>query len=186
MPQGSPPSSDQPQDARHIQAALLTPEAFAPYGHVACPGRGDVKMIRGGHVRLSKSDSTLAHHPDATDIKLDFYDVTPEKSVLTANIIERHILSAQMFSPMNARRWLVVVWPDGPESSPKAFVAGPHDVVTYAPGLWHHGIVALDQPTSFTSIMWKKGDPAVDTEFLTLDTSWTISWPNPDTQEHAE
>lgn len=59
-----------------------------------------------------------------------------------------------------------------------AFVAGPQDVVTYAPGVWHHGIVALDRPACFASLMWKTGDMKIDTEFLPLAESWAICWPD--------
>lgn len=164
--------------ARRIQAMPLTPEAFAPYGHVARPGLGDVKKIRDGDVRLSKSDTALLHHTNATEAKLDFYDVAPTQDLLIASVIERHIQSSQMFSPMNAARWLVAIWPDGPAAAPLAFVAGPQDVVTYAPGLWHHGIVALDRAACFTSLMWKTGVFDIDTEFLGLDAAWCIGWPD--------
>lgn len=164
--------------SRMIGAQPLTPENFAPFGHVARPGLGDVKQIRGGAVRLSKSTSEFTHQPVSPDAKLDFYEVPPEVGMLEARVIERHIFSSQMFSPMNAKRWLVVVWPEGPDGAPLAFVAGPQDVVTYAPGLWHHGIAALDRPTCFSSFMWKKGDPAIDTEFLTLDAPWGVTWPD--------
>lgn len=177
MTQNSLEPGDQITVAGCIQAQILTPEAFAPYGHVARPGLGDVKVIRNDRVRLSKSDTALSHQPDALDAKLDFYEVAPETDQLVATVIERHILSSQMFSPMNAARWLIVIWPDGPDKAPLAFVAGPQDVVTYAPGLWHHGIAAIDRPACFTSMMWKKGDLSVDTEFLTLDKAWGISWP---------
>lgn len=162
---------------RQIQARPLSPEAFAPYGHVARPGLGAIKAIRGGHVRLSKSDTDFPHDDEAAEPRLDFYEVPPEQELLVATVIERHVLSSQMFSPMGAARWLVVVWPEGPEGAPLAFVAGPQDVLTYAPGLWHHGIVALDRPACFTSLMWKTGEAARDTEFLTLSAPWGICWP---------
>ncbi|TDE38850.1 ureidoglycolate lyase [Antarcticimicrobium sediminis] len=178
MTQNSLDPGDQIPAARRIQAQTLTPEAFAPYGHVARPGLGDVKAIRNDRVHLSKSETAFSHQPDAKEVKLDFYEVAPETHQLVASVIERHNLSSQMFSPMNAARWLVVIWPDGPARAPLAFVAGPQDVVTYAPGLWHHGIAAIDRPACFTSLMWKKGDIAVDTEFLTLDRAWGIGWPD--------
>lgn len=171
------PTGPIPSD-RRIQAMPLTPEAFAPYGHVARPGLGEVKTIRGGAVRLSKSDTVLVHQTATADPKLDFYEVAPTQDLLIAGVIERHVQSSQMFSPMTAARWLVVVWPDGPEAAPLAFVAGPQDVVTYAPGLWHHGIIALDRPACFASVMWKTGDAQVDAQFLTLETTWGIGWPD--------
>ncbi|MDK3018846.1 ureidoglycolate lyase [Pseudodonghicola flavimaris] len=162
--------------ASAIVARPLTPEAFAPFGHVARPGLGEVKAIRGGGVRLSKSSTVFDHLAAAPDATLDFYEVEPEPGPLDARVIERHPRSSQLFCPMGAARWLVAVWPEGPEAPPLAFVAGPRDVVTYAPGLWHHGIVALDRPACFASLMWKAADRAGDTEFLDLATPVRIEW----------
>ncbi|MEQ3749914.1 MAG: ureidoglycolate lyase [Celeribacter sp.] len=177
MTQTRPDPAAQIPPERRIQAQPLTPDAFAPYGHVARPGLGEVKMIRDGQVRLSKSDTRFRHQPAASDAKLDFYEVAPETDLLTARMIERHAHASQLFCPMNAARWLVAIWPDGPDAPPLAFVAGPLDAVTYAPGLWHHGIVALDRAACFSSLMWKTGDAKADTEFLPLAAPWGISWP---------
>jgi ureidoglycolate lyase len=174
LPDDGERSVTQSSDNPTVIARPLTPEGFAPYGHVARPGLGYVKMIRGGSVRLSKSATAFAHASEAPEAALDFYEVQPETGPLCARVIERHPFSAQLFCPMGAARWLVVIWPEGPEGAPLAFVAGPEDVVTYAPGLWHHGIVALDRPTCFSSLMWKAG--AGDTEFLDLAAPVMIEW----------
>lgn len=158
-------------------AKPLTPEAFAAFGDVARPGLGETKEIRDGSVRLSKSPTVFDHLPDAPDAALDFYDVQPTTGPLLACTIERHPKSTQMFCPMSWARWLVAVWPDGPDGAPRAFVAGPGDVVTYRPGLWHHGIVALDRPICFASLMWKSPDRQGDTEFTRLPSPVTIDWP---------
>lgn len=165
-----------PDQAPLLRAQPLTPEAFAPYGHVARPGGGEVKMIRDGRVRLSKSATLFEHLASAPDATIDFYEVEPEQEVLIARTIERHERSSQLFCPMQGARWLVAVWPEGPEGAPLAFVAGPQDVVTYAPGLWHHGIVALDRPACFASLMWKAADRQGDAEFRQLERPVTIGW----------
>lgn len=174
LPDDGERSVPQSSDTSKIIAQPLTPEAFARFGHVARPGLGDVKLIRDGHVRLSKSATTFVHAAKAPEPALDFYEVQPEPGPLRARVIERHPFSAQLFCPMGAARWLVAVWPEGPERAPLAFVAGPEDVVTYAPGLWHHGIVALDRPACFSSLMWKAG--AGDTEFRDLAAPVMIDW----------
>lgn len=172
--------SDTPAPPIHrVLSTPLTPEAFAAYGDVARPGSGDVKTIRGGAVRLSKTATAFEHQAEAPDARLDFYEVQPTTGALIAQTIERHPWSTQMFSPMSAADWLVVVWPDGPDGAPVAFVAGPLDVVTYRPGLWHHGIVALDRPACFASMMWKSPDGVGDTEFRQLAAPVTIDWPQP-------
>ena len=59
--------------------------------------------------------------------------------------------------PLDASRYLVVVWPEEPAPGvePVAFVAQGNDVIVYNPGVWHHGIVALDRQTVFTSLFWR-------------------------------
>lgn len=172
----SPSTPPHPDPARYV-ARALTPEAFAPYGDVLRPGLGETKDIRGGTVRLSKSPAVFEHLPAAPDAKLDFYDVQPLHGPLVASTIERHPRSTQLFCPMGRARWLVAVWPDGPGGAAEAFVAGPGDVVTYRPNIWHHGIVALEQPVCFASLMWKSGDGTGDTEFQQLPRPVAIDWP---------
>lgn len=112
----TPSGTDRIPADRRIEARPLTPEAFAPFGHVARPGFGDVKAIRDGQVRLSKSDTAFAHGPAADAARLDFYEVAAERDLLVASMIERHAQSSQMFSPMGAAAgW----WRSGP-TAPRA------------------------------------------------------------------
>lgn len=180
MPQSSPGAEASPPQATAatVQARPLTARAFARYGDVAEPGRGDVKMIRDGQVRLSKSAAVFDHSPETVEHTLDFYEVPATEGQLVATMIERHARSTQMFSPMAAARWLVVIWPEGPEGPAEAFVARPDQVVTYHPGVWHHGIVALDRAATFASTMWKAADRQGDTDFVPLPAPVTITWPD--------
>lgn len=159
-----------------VLARPLTHAAFSPFGHVARPGSGDIKTIREGEVRLSKSASIFTNTADAPRAALDFYEVQPTFATLRATTIERHPKSTQMFCPMGSQKWLVAVWPKGSDGPVEAFVAGPMDVVTYKAGIWHHGIVAIDHPACFSSLMWKSPDGAGDTEFVTLPAPVTIGW----------
>ena len=162
-----------------ILAQRLTEDGFRPFGHAARAGCGTVKSIRNDTVTLSRSDTRFDHDPAASELTLDFYQVPAEARPLHAKMAERHVLSAQTFVPMSAARWLVVVWPDGLSAAPRAFVADGGDVVTYRPGLWHHGIVALDTSATFASTMWRSNTPQ-DTEFRALDGAGIeISWPVP-------
>lgn len=148
----------------------ITAEAFAPFGHLARNGVGDVKQIRNGSVALTKTAARCAHDDRAADFALDFYDAAPVSPRLDLTQAERHPVSSQFFLPLNAPRYLVVVWSKDPAGGacPYAFEVPGSDVVVYHPGTWHHGIVALDQQTLFLSGMWKTGQPAQDTEFRNL------------------
>lgn len=146
----------------------ISAQGFAPFGHLARPGEGLVKSIRDGGVVLTKTVAQLARDAHGIDLALDFYQVSPERDRLELVQAERHPHSAQVFIPMSADRYLVVVWPDHPDASkPRAFLAGPQDVVIYNPGVWHHGIVALGREALFASAMWRTRG-RVDAEFHAL------------------
>lgn len=162
-----------------IRAEPLTPEAFAPFGHVSRAGLGEVKRIRGGAVTLSRSEARFDRDAGAERLVLDFYSVPAEPMPLRTEQAERHAHSAQVFIPVRCARYLVVVWPERPAPgvTPLAFVADGETAVTYAPGVWHHGIVALDRAAEFASFMWR-GDDVENAEFLPLDPVPEITWPD--------
>lgn len=158
---------------------LLSAEAFEPFGQVVQPGRGDVKMIRGGSVELTRTPARLVHDERARELTLDFYATEGEGGTMRVEKAERHIHSAQLFVPLASARYLVVVWPGHPdEAAPRAFVGGAGQAVIYNPGTWHHGIVALDEKTTFASWMWRSGGPE-DTEFMDLASPFALPLDKP-------
>ncbi|WP_164870800.1 ureidoglycolate lyase [Mesobaculum littorinae] len=161
-----------------ITATLLTPEVFAPYGHVGRAGQGVVAEVREGQVRTTRSEIPFPHDPEAVDPSLDLHEVAPAAAPLKLLHAQRHPYSTQLFVPMQVSRWLVVVWPEGPAAPPVAFVAGPQDTVVYAPGVWHHGILALDTPALFAAFMWRTGR-GDETESLPVLDPVTVDWPAP-------
>ncbi len=59
-----------------------------------------------------------------------------------------------------AERYLVVVCEgrDAPDPRTlKAFVARTGQGITYRPGIWHHPLIALDQPTDFACLVYEDG-----------------------------
>ena len=81
---------------------------------------------------------------------------------LTLAVLERHPYSTQAFLPLICTRFLVCVAPTLPDGEPdlsglRAFVCGPGQGINYRPGVWHHGIVALDAPAEFAMLAWEDG-----------------------------
>lgn len=77
--------------------------------------------------------------------------------------LERHALSTQMFVPMGSARYLVVVATggDAPDlSTLAAFVVEGAQAITYAPGIWHHPMVALDRDADFVNVIFADGSAA--------------------------
>ena len=154
----------------------LSREAFAPFGHVARAGDGMVKMLREGSVMLSRSEALFRHTAEAVDFTLDFYEVRAEGGTLTVRMAENHPNSSQIFVPMRVERYLVMVWPErpGPGVEPQVFFGTGDDVVVDDPGIWHHGIVALDSDALFASAMWRTRG-GVDAEFAAIEPTFDIA-----------
>lgn len=161
-----------------IEAQELTQARFEPFGHVARSGAGELKRIRDGKVLLTRTPTLLSHDAAADRLALDVYHVPPEGGPLRMAMAEQHKHSSQLFIPVRAARYLVVVWPEKPAPGvvPAAFVAGGEDAIVYNPGIWHHGIVALDRDALFASAMWRT---ATDTEFCPLSEPVAVTWAKP-------
>tara|TARA_B100000029_G_scaffold423051_1_gene430070 strand:+ start:435 stop:758 length:324 start_codon:yes stop_codon:yes gene_type:complete len=80
------------------------------------------------------------------------------------NLVECHPHAAQVFIPMGeVSRYLVVVMPSSSAGGPditgaEAFIVPGSRGVSYAPGTWHTGIIALDVDASFAVFMWRGGE----------------------------
>jgi ureidoglycolate lyase len=75
-------------------------------------------------------------------------------------LLEKHPASTQVFLPMSARRYLVVVAlgdarPD--LSTLAAFEAAGGQGISYHPGVWHHPMIALDAQADFACLVWEDG-----------------------------
>ena len=85
---------------------------------------------------------------------MSLFRSTPLPAPVTLRVMERHPLGSQAFYPLEGRRYLVVVAPPG-EFKPSAivaFLAQGRQGVNYAPGVWHHFLLALEAPSDFLVI----------------------------------
>ena len=65
-----------------------------------------------------------------------------------------------MFAPLRASRFLVVValGAETPDlTSLDAFVVQGPCAITYAPGVWHHPMIALDEVADFVNVIFADG-----------------------------
>jgi ureidoglycolate lyase len=69
-------------------------------------------------------------------------------------VMERHPFGSQAFMPLSGRPYLVVVAPPGDfdPGAVEAFLATPDQGVNYAPGVWHHFLLALEAESDFLVI----------------------------------
>ena len=81
----------------------------------------------------------------------------PRPMPIAIELMERHPLGSQLFFPLQARDWLVVVGGNGqrPEKL-RAFRASGRQGINFARGVWHHPLLVLDRASLFL-IVHRKG-----------------------------
>ncbi len=129
-----------------IIAQPLTAAAFAPYGDVIEASGDPSFFINAGKCgRFHDLANT-----DFTDGKagISLAQATPYTAPIQLSMIERHPLGSQMFMPLNAAPFLVVV-SDGPEATPKAFITSGAQGVNYHRNIWHGVLTPLHAPQPF-------------------------------------
>ena len=146
-----------------LAAAALTAEAFRPFGEVICTDGLDGIAVNEGRGLRFNTGLALAHATRATAPTLALYRMQPSPPPVSVALFERHPHSAQLFLPMDARRYLVVVAPRLPQGGPdthaaRAFAARADQGIIYAPGVWHAPLIALDAVSTFAMMMFENAD----------------------------
>ncbi len=162
-----------------VTAEALSAEAFAPFGRAFSPatlGPG-AAANQGTATRFDRCAELLNTRPGAT-ANLAVFQSVARALPLSLTLLERHPCSTQVFLPMVVSRYLVCVAPTADDGAPdlrglRAFVCLPGQAVAYAPGVWHHPIVALDADAQFAMLAWEDGTP-LDCEVRTLPTTVLI------------
>jgi ureidoglycolate lyase len=145
----------------------LTPEAYLPYGRVLMANREDLTprpANQGTALRYDHQCPLVDLRPGRSRANLTVFRCQPRtQEPFALRLLERHPLSTQVFVPMNAGRYLVIVALGGerPEApSLRAFLAHGTQGVSYHPGVWHHPMIALDAVTDFACLVWEDGSDA--------------------------
>ncbi len=156
-----------------IQTEPLTPATFAPYGAVLDGDRPDLpwKPANMGTARRYDWMAPVENLRPAARPNLCMFRCTPRLEwPLDVRMLEHHPLSTQLFFPMAATRYVVLVAaprPGAPDlTTLRAFLARARQGVAYLPGTWHHPLLALDQETDFGCIVYEdegEGDCATVT-----------------------
>ena len=136
-----------------IQAAALTREAFAPFGDVIqCAGSNHFPINAGTTERYHDLANVDVAAEGGRAIISIFVAQPVADNPVSLRLIERHPLASQAFVPLAPSRFLVVVAPRGDAPGVedlRAFMVAPGQGVNYAPGVWHHPLLALDTETHF-------------------------------------
>ncbi|MGV6871338.1 ureidoglycolate lyase [Pseudochelatococcus sp. B33] len=156
--------------ARSIVVEPLTGDAFAPFGQVIEIPTSGGKSANDGTAMRFDDVAALDLSQEGGRPLLSLFRADPCRLPLTVGVLERHPLSSQAFLPLNGRPFLIVVAPPGDAVSPtdiRAFRATPGQGVNYAPGVWHHALLALEDVSDFAVI--GRAAPDTNCDFLRLD-----------------
>jgi ureidoglycolate lyase len=135
-----------------LKCELLTREAFAPFGDVI-EASDAVKhfTINAGNTERYHDLAELHVGQDGKAI-VSIFRGQPRVLPFIVSMMERHPKGSQAFVPMSGRPYLIVV--ADPKSAPGAkdlrcFLARADQGVNYAPGVWHHPLLALQETSDF-------------------------------------
>lgn len=136
---------------------------YAPYG----------SLIREGEMASARSanhGTALAWDALATLVNLrgasaratvSLFRCLPHGSDrLAIRVLERHPASTQMFVPMRSARYALIVAEGEHEpdlDTLAAFIVEGAQAITYAPGIWHHPMIALDREADFVNVLFTDG-----------------------------
>ena len=139
-------------DTITLRPVPLTREAFAPYGDVI-EASDAVRhfTINGGNTERYHDLAEIEPGPDGKVI-LSIFRGQPRTLPFAVEMMERHPLGSQAFVPLSGKPYLVVVAPAGDPPGVDAlrvFMARGDQGVNYAPGVWHHPLLALDSVCDF-------------------------------------
>jgi len=129
----------------------LTRAGFAAFGDVIEAGNA-FDMINSGTTQQCKELTDVDVSTEGGRTQVSLYRVVPYELPLAIAMLERHPLSSQLFMPLNAAPFLVVVAPPAERvdrATVRAFVTNGAQGVNYRRGTWHHPVIALRHPSEF-------------------------------------
>lgn len=151
-----------------IRSQPLTAQAFAPFGEVVSAGlKAGSNANQGTAVRFDWCADLVNQRPDAKP-NLAVFRSTPVAMPFELKLLERHPKNTQAFLPMITSGFLIVVAPNNSDGLPDAtkllvFYCRAGQGINYKPGVWHHPIIALENPSEFAMLAWEDGS-ALDCE----------------------
>ncbi|WBL63142.1 ureidoglycolate lyase [Thauera sp. WB-2] len=156
----------------------LTHEAFAPFGQlIEARDAAPHFTINAGNTERYHDLARIEPGPEGRVI-VSIFRGQPRALPFTVNMMERHPLASQAFIPMSGKPYLVVVAPAGAPPTAQdltVFLARGDQGVNYAPGVWHHPLLALDEICDF--IVIDRSGPGHNCDEIQLETPGRIAAP---------
>jgi ureidoglycolate lyase len=157
-----------------IRPEPLTQAGFAAFGFVIEP-EGSASLINQGFARKWADLATLDCAREGGRPAVHLFRAKPRGFPLLIEALEHHALGSQAFMPLEKQRFLIVVaTPDQPDA-PRVFISNGQQGCVYAPGIWHHALIAFGQESDFLVI--DRLGPAPDVVVRNLARPFTLAAP---------
>ena len=149
-----------------LQAELLTPERFAPYGDVIETSR-ELQADGMNDARFERFDD-LCRIDFAGDRRAALSIArcrVPTTLPLRLDMVERHPLGSQAFVPLTRCAMLLVVAPPGESvevSDLRAFVSNGRQGINYLRGTWHMPLIGFDAGQEYLIVDRAGDEPNCD------------------------
>lgn len=144
---------------RTIERESLTSESYVGFGDVIAANERSSRPANQGTAQKSERLAELVEDRSAR-ANVSVFRCTPRALPHLVTLLEKHPASTQVFVPMNAERYLVIVALGDHEpdlTTLRAFEANGLQAISYRPGVWHHPMVALDHETDFFCLVYEDG-----------------------------
>jgi ureidoglycolate lyase len=142
-----------------LKVRPLTAEAFAPYGDVLEVPARDGEPMNQGWAQRYRDVAEVDADDEAGAVAISLVRSKADAAPVALRLVERHPLGSQIFMPLGANPFVVVVGLAGEvpaRDQLTAFVTNGTQGVNYHKGVWHHPMIAL-QATSDFLVIDRKG-----------------------------
>ena len=156
-----------------LAVAVLSRERFAPFGEVIEPAAAaEVRTVNDGSAQRFHDLARIDPGAGGRTL-LSIFRARPRTLPFEVALLERHPRGSQAFVPLDpATRYLVVV-ATAADAPPQAFLAAHGQGVNFAPGVWHHPLLALDRPCDFLVI--DRGGDGDNCDEVQLPRRWRLA-----------
>lgn len=139
----------QARTQRHVlPLEPISAAAFLPFGQIIEAGEGAAPVpINDGFAQRFDSSAVVDTAQGSGATRVSIYRNRPRLLPIKLGVMERHFLGSQLFMPLAAAPFVVVVAAAGPApsvSALRAFLVNAGQGVNLKPGTWHHPLLALD------------------------------------------
>ena len=162
-----------------LEILPLTQQAFAPFGDVLEADPASMRIINGGNTERYHALGSPDVTGEGARVVMNLFRGKARQFPYAVDMMERHPLGSQSFTPLSGKPFLVVVSEDeqGRPGKPMVFLARADQGVNYHRNVWHHPLMAIGSTSDFLVV--DRDGPGNNLEEFFFDQPYFISEPTP-------